>query len=178
MTIAFHEPKYEIEASDFRCLSCSEEIPCDGSYFSAVLYQDGAFRRRNFCLKCWKVDAAGLFAYWKTKRPPLPADQPRRVRFDTQLVFELFRRLGEGVESPDGPPPEDREELRFVLSLLLVRKKVLNFVSAYQTNGAEILKMTEKADPARVHWVKNPELSDSQLERVKVRIGDLLQMQL
>lgn len=177
MSIAFNEPKYQIETSDFRCLKCGEEIPCEASYYSAVFYVEDAFRRRNFCPGCWQAAAAGLFAYWKTKRPAQPTDQPRRVRFDTTLVFEFFRRLGE-ENSVDGPPPGERDELRFVLSLLLVRKKILNFGNAYQVDGAETLKMTEKADPTRVYWVKNPEMNDEQLERVKVRIGELLQMQL
>jgi hypothetical protein len=177
MTLAYNEPKYQIEAPDFRCQACEKEIACEASYFSAVFFLEEAFRRRNYCAACWKPGTDGVFAFWRTRRPALPSDHPKRVRFDTALVLEFFRRLGD-EPSGEGPSIEERDQLRFVLSLLLVRKKILNFGSSYQENGAEVLKMAEKADPARIHWVKNPELSDSQLERVKDRIGELLQMQI
>jgi len=177
MTLAYNEPKYQIDAPDFRCQGCEMEIPCEASYFSAVFFEVEAFRRRNYCAACWKPGIDGLFAFWRTRRPALPTDQPKRLRFDTVLVFEFFRRLGE-ESSAEGPTPEEKDQLRFVLALLLVRKKVFLFGSSYQQNGGEVLKLSEKADPTRVHWVKNPELSDAQLERVKDRIGELLQMQL
>ncbi len=180
MTLAYNEPRYQIEAPDFRCQACEKEIPCEASYFSAVSFQEEAFRRRNYCGSCWKPEGGGpdgVFAFWRARRPPVPSDQPRRIRFDTGVIFEFFRRLGEDG-SPEGPSKEERDELRFVLALLLVRKKALVFGSSYQMDGGECLKLTEKEDPSRVHWVRNPELSDAQLERVKVKIGELLQMQL
>jgi hypothetical protein len=177
MTLAYNEPKYQIEAPDFRCQGCEKEIACEASYFSAVSFEAEAFRRRNYCAACWKPEIEGVFAFWRTRRPALPTDRPKRIRLDTVLIFEFFRRLGD-EPSGEGPTAEERDQIRFVLSLLLIRKKVLLFGSSYQENGGEVLKLTEKADATHVHWVKNPELNDAQLERVKDRIGELLQMQL
>ena len=118
-----------------------------------------------------------MFASWRARRPPLASDQPRRLRFDTDVVLEFFRRLGEEAAGA-GPAPEDREEVQFVLALLLIRKKVLNFISSLNRDGREVLKLSEKKEPGRVHWVPNPNLNDSQLEKMKDRIGELLQMQI
>ncbi|MBI4604024.1 MAG: hypothetical protein HY721_18870 [Planctomycetes bacterium] len=182
MTLAPGEPKYSIDAPDFRCQACSKEIPCETAYLSAVSYEAEGFRRRSYCVACWKPDDPGVFAFWRARRPPLPADKPKRARLDTVLLLDFFRRLG-AEAGPEGPAPEEREELSFVISLLLVRKKVLRFENAYPREGVEWLKLVEKpppeaSGPPREHWVKNPEMSDAQLERVKVRIGELLQMQL
>ena len=68
--------------------------------------------------------------------------------------------------------------MRFVLALLLLRKKVLVYASSAQRDGEEWLKMGEKKEPGRHHWVKNPNLKDSQLEKLKDRIGELLNMKL
>jgi hypothetical protein len=171
------------------------------------------------------------FAFWRARRPAAPAERPRRARFDPALAFEFFRRIGEDlqappaapaapaaeavvgppgdavqVESASGPGREEKEEIRFVLALLLVRKKFLAFLSSRDEDGVEWLKLEARApapprpegvegegeaaaaarDPAagsappavdRIHWVKNPNLADSQLERVKNRVCDLLHIQ-
>lgn len=114
----------------------------------------------------------------------------------------------------DAPPPlpaaeaKEREDLRFVLALLLIRKKVLDFASSREEGGVEWLKLETRIPKARVrpsdtapsggpaeagegeapqeppplqpatHWVKSPHLTDAELERVKLKIGELLQVEL
>jgi hypothetical protein len=187
MATAYNEPKYQIELSEFRCSACSEEMPCEAAYYSVVSFDTEGFRRKDFCLGCWKQpapDGSTIFAFWRTRRPPQPSARPKRLRFDSAVIFEFFQRLDPEREAETGtreaalPSRAEREELRFVISLLLLRNKVLNFESSKSQDGVEWLKLSEKKDTRRFHWVRNPELADSQLERVKDRIGDLLQMQL
>lgn len=134
---------------------------------------------------------AEVFAFWRTRRPEAPQAKATKLRFDPDVVLEFFRRLAprEGGETPRPPeaegdpaapqavPESERDELRFVLALLLLRKKALSFVSSRNRDGQEWLKLSEKKDPRRAHWVRNPELADSHLEKVRDRIGELLQMQ-
>ena len=201
MSLAFNEPRFDIEASDFRCRPCGAEVPCEGAYYSAILLEEGALRRSNYCAACWAAGppAGEVFAFWRTRRPALPTDKPRKVRFDPAVIFEFFRRL----EAPAGPPDAEtetpprlladsaeRDELRFVLALLLVRKKVLDFRSSAMKDGAEWLQLElrgvpgaaaeapEPPLPPKTHWVRNPQLADSELERVKGRIGELLQLEM
>jgi hypothetical protein len=226
VNVAFNEPRYQIDASDFRCRACEVEIPCEAAYYSAVHFEGETFQRRNYCARCWASGdpsappAGPAFAFWRTRRPPLPADKPRRARFDPALVHEFFLRLGAGLPGPRGSPspaggpggttggPEigaaeirEREDLRFVLALLLIRKKVLELASSCEEDGVEWLKLATRVPKARragpadgageppppaeapqppapaVHWVKSPRLSDAELERVKLKIGELLQVE-
>lgn len=146
---------------------------------------------------------AGLgepFAFWRARRPPEPDAQPKKMRFDVEMVFAFFRNLArggarqEGEESPSGVGGQEgrplregattqlhgREagDIRFVFALLLIRKKVLELVSTAEKDGREWLKIRERKDPDRTYWVANPNLDQTQLERVKDRIGELLHMQL
>jgi len=238
MSVAFNEPRYQIEVSDFRCRGCEAEIPCEAAYYSAIHFGGETFERRNYCMTCWAgrpacwagdpagPAASGVFAFWRSRRPPLPSDKPRKVRFDSIVIHEFFLRLGAGLPGPagipasapagaegggDAPPPlpaaeaKEREDLRFVLALLLIRKKVLDFASSREDGGVEWLKLETRIPKARVaprdtapggspaeptapreappvkpatHWVKSPHLTDAELERVKLKIGELLQVEL
>jgi hypothetical protein len=230
MSVAFNEPRYQIEVSNFRCRGCETEIPCEAAYYSAVHFEGETFERRNYCASCWTAGdpagpaSVGVFAFWRSRRPPLPSDKPRKVRFDSALIHQFFLRLGAGLPRPSGIPvvsatpgaaegaggdapaplpaaeAKEREDLRFVLALLLIRKKVLDFASSREDGGVEWLKLEtripkarrggpaeagegeapEEAPPAEpaVHWVKSPQLTDAELERVKLKIGELLQVEL
>lgn len=214
-TPTFHEPKYAIEAPSFVCAICSQEIPCEGVYFSAVFFEE-AFRRRDYCPTCWgvrfprlaqptpeprkrggkappeptqEVIEPDVIAFWRARRPKAPEAKPTKLRFDPEVVLEFFRRLAPrkdkatsaGTQGGDGQtqglPDAERDELRFVLALLLLRRKVLAFASSQIRDGQEWLKLSEKKDPGRHHWVRNPELTDSRLEKLRDRIGELLNMQ-
>jgi len=176
MSLTFQEPKYDIEASDFRCRSCQAEVPCEAPFYSAVVFESESFRRQSYCLGCWGGGVLQVFAFWRSRRPPLPVEKPRRVRFDPSIVLEFFRRLPPAAGA-EGPSQREADEVRFVLALLLVRTKALRLGASFVREGAEWLQLTEKDPPESVHHVRNPELTDDQIERVKVRIGDLLSMQ-
>lgn len=278
--------KYQIETSDHRCDRCERQIATGGDYYSAVVFADDNFARRNFCVPCWNssvsqgegravtgggrerdvapfregppLPASDFYAFWRTRRPEEASEPPRRLRFDTELVLDFFRRLSEeseesaqettgtseggkpereeregsrvgeelvaesslpfpedagrsqgGVDDAHGDDHEDdrareteeeeegasreaanhgarasetgllprqKVQLRFVLALLLLRKKALNFESSAAEEGREWLRLSEKAEPERVYRVENPDLTDEELERVRDDIGELLQM--
>ena len=263
MVHAHSDARYTIDSSDYRCIDCAEEVPCEASYYSAVIFDEGRFQRRNYCSGCWKRSPGGehseagsgnapagetrpwsdVFASWRTRRPAAPSEGPKKVRFDPQLALEFFLRLGEephdgpgdvafsvdrsDVEPPAEEPPDpderadasgpgggtdggrgdgrddaadpagdpatestaepdgeldtaspasERDQVRFFLALLLVRKKVLKFTSSLNRGGREWLLLADRETPPRVHEVLNPGLTDDQIERVKDRLGELLQM--
>lgn len=179
--------RFAIEPPDYRCAACAAEVAVESPFFSAVCFEGESLRRKSYCPPCWGAPRDGpspAYASWKSRRPR-PEAPPRRVRFDPDLLLEFFRRLGETPPAAAGgspAPPEALEaqkaRLRLVVALLLVRRKVLVFESAVSREGREWLKLSEKADPARVHQVENPPLTEVQVEEVKTGLGDLLQMDL
>lgn len=72
----------------------------------------------------------------------------------------------------------ERHQLRFFLALLLVRKKVLQYKSSVDRGGEEWLRLADRSAPPQVHEVLNPGLTEGQLERLKDRLGELLQMRI
>lgn len=91
----------------------------------------------------------------------------------------------EGAEDESAPEvPDDetrrseRDQLRFFLALLLMRKKLLKFKSSVSRDGEEWLLLVDRETTPKVHEVLNPRLTKSQLEKLKDRMGELLQMRI
>ena len=109
MSTVFNEPKYAIETSDYRCVQCETEMPCEAAYYSAVTLSTEEFRRANYCSVCWAQRLAAragdanahiageedVFAFWKTRRPAAVTERPKRLRFAPELLLQFFLRLGE-----------------------------------------------------------------------------------
>lgn len=86
---------------------------------------------------------------------------------------------GPGAPAPSTPksdPATPKSDLAFVLALLLIRKKMLSFESSALVEGREWLRLSARDEPETELWVENPELDDSELERVRDELGRLLHM--
>ena len=135
---------------------------------------------------------ANIFAYWRTRRPEDAGAEAVKIRFDPQVVLEFFRGLGnEGTaqeagsrqensgesDAQPGPSESQRRDLRFVLSLLLMRKKILLLDGTMVRDGYEWLLFHERVESDRSYEIANPDLSEGELEQVRDAIGELLHMQ-
>ena len=197
---------YQIATPEHRCCSCEAEIKPGGDFYSTVCFLGEGFARRNYCVPCWVPEASplqeaagqaaprGIFAYWRTQRPEEVDGEVARIRFDPQVVLEFFRGLGKPGNHDDGAAREDgletgaagapadpsesqRRDLRFVLSLLLIRKKVLLLKGTFIRDGFEWPQLQERGESEKAYEITNPELSEGELEQVRDAIGELLQMQ-
>jgi hypothetical protein len=146
------------------CCVCQKAFE-PGDELRAYLFETPeGYQRRDYCLNCPAPAEPGNVGSWKTRRP-LPAAKKSPV-FDRDAIFQLFTTL-EDAEAPE------RVQLRFVLALLLWRKKALKFAGAETREDREAwLFTTPKAD-AR-YAVVRPALGESQLERLGEQLEALL----
>jgi hypothetical protein len=164
------EREYKIESSARRCATCERPFGVGEEYYSAVVEteEEARLARRDFCPACWQPDTQTFFSFWKTSVPaPEPTRGPRLIDF-TRLLG-LFERLGES---------EDGENLRFryVLALVLMRKRRLRLVSLRRLGGrAEVLTLREVGGD-RQHTVRNPGLSDEEIQGAADRLREILDM--
>ena len=178
------ESKYSLENPSFQCKVCSNEVPPGEHYFSAVLFEEEAFLRKEFCSPCWKKEdqeSEALFAFWKTQRPLPPETTQRRRRFDMDVIWNFFKRLESGGTSGGAAglgSHEERTKLNFLIALLLVRGKKLVLEGSAARDGEEWLKLSEKGNPEAQFHVKNPNLASEDLEKIKQGLGELLQMEI
>jgi len=166
--------EWKIGASSRHCFKCQAEIEPEADYYSAIVRKDESFERSDYCEGCW--DGAGLdpqsaFAFWRTRWTPAPARGPRRIRFDPDVALEFFRRLGE--DDRDG---DEGRKLRYLLGLLLFRRKILSLQRTEDRDGKRVLWFAEKEGPS--HPVVDPGLPADELSTVRGRLAELLDLDL
>lgn len=145
------------------CCACQREFEIDETFGAFLYTAAGGFERRDYCAACTPADDAAL-AHWKTRRPA-PAARRAPV-FDRETVFAFFTRL----DDADTP---DKLQFRFVLALLLWRKKVLRFTETLSDAEGEVWRFETPTGGQR-YDVRRPDLDEGQIERLSAQLEQLL----
>jgi len=159
---------WDISKTSLVCAACNKEFAEEQEIFSALYDEQQGFVRRDYCIGCHpSQDQAAVFSFWHTRIPP--HDAPVRRFVDDEVIHDLFRRL-EGHDDPG------KRNFRYVLALLLMRKKVLKFREFRRDEKGDVLLLQDRLTDA-VHTVVDPDLSEEQIEQVTEEIGQVLNFQ-
>ena len=96
---------------------------------------------------------------------PLP-NQKKKLFVDDEILINFFKRLEDEKEPI-------KVHFRFVLALILMRKKILKYEDTRREAGQEIWKMRFVKE-TEMHEVVNPELDDPQIEQVSQELSSIL----
>jgi hypothetical protein len=83
-------------------------------FYSVLVTERGEVRRHDYAPEAWPGPPDGAIAWWKSRLPT--RDAKKRELAPNEVLLELFR----GLESVP-----QRLDMRYVLALLLVRRRVL-----------------------------------------------------
>ena len=156
---------YSIAKAEGKCHVCGRAI-APGEKLLAVLRETpAAMERWDVCSECWGgFDKAGLLGFWQTTMHPPTAK--RKVFVDDDVLCELFGRLAEAEESA-------KVNFRFVLGLILMRKRRIVYESTRQEGGKEIWSMRFKGREDLMD-LTNPRLDEQQVGEVSLQLGEIL----
>jgi hypothetical protein len=147
-----------------QCSACGHVFEI-GETFEARLYAaQGDYQRRDFCLNCPAPTDPVAIGTWRTHRPE-PAAK-RAQAFDREAIYGFFQRF------EDAHDPE-RVQFRFVLALLLWRKKVLKLEQTGAVDGHEVWDFLMPRT-GTAHRVTRPALDEDQLERLSSQLEQIL----
>jgi len=158
--------EWEIKARAHRCAK-SEEPFRDGAIIYTQLYRDrNGFRREDVSEQAWLEvkDKVKPFSFWKSRyeAPPPPAPEPVPKESGEALLRKLLL--------------EDRPEhvnARYVLSIMLERKKTLKQVDARESDAARYL-IYEHTRTGEVFIIEDPRLKLDQLDSLQKEVYALL----
>jgi hypothetical protein len=105
-----------------RCCAATERALDPGEECYSVLEIAGAIVvRKDYCPEAWKGAPETAFGWWKSRVPEPTAKKIKLA--PNEVLLELFDQLAEKSEQQD---------LRYVLALLLVRRRVLRVDLAHE----------------------------------------------
>jgi hypothetical protein len=148
---------YELGTCTRRCCVSGRELQAGEKYYSILLEDGGKFVRRDYAAEVWKGAPAEAFSFWSGR--VLAASGRRRPPMDDELLLDCFLRLEDQTEPA-------RVRFRYVLSLLLMRRRRLRFEEAEVDGPQEVLVLRCSRTGVR-HRVTNPGLTEEELVGVQ-----------
>jgi hypothetical protein len=148
---------YQIQPNTRRCSITGRELRPGERVYSVLLEEAGRFTRRDYGAEVWNGPPDDAFSFWAGR--VIAPDTRKRPPIDDEMLFDCFSRLEDQLE-------ESRVRFRYVLALLLMRRKRLRLDSTRTEDGREVLMFRDVRTVARFAVV-NPQLSDVELESVQ-----------
>jgi hypothetical protein len=155
---------YQIQASSRRCVVSGRELKPGEVYYTVLLDRAGKFIRQDYSVEAWQGCPEDAFSFWKGRI--LVKEGERKLVIDDELLLECFHRLENDTEP-------SRQQFRYVVALLLMRRKRFKFEDVRLDNGQERLRLRCTATKA-LHEVLNPHLTDEQMEAVQEEVFKVL----
>src|SRR3989442_12430932 len=149
--------EYQIDANTRRCAATGRELREGERFYSVLLEEGGKLLRRDFSNEAWQGPPHGAFGFWSGRIPAV--DELRRPPIDDDLLLDCFERLQE-----DSDPA--RLSFRYVVALLLMRRKRLKFEEACTIEGQEILSLRCPGN-GNLYRVVNPRLTPEEMAIVQ-----------
>jgi hypothetical protein len=155
---------FQIQPNTRRCCVTERELVPGERFYSVLVDEAGKFVRRDFSAEAWQGPPAEAFSFWAGKVPE--SSGPRRQPIDDETLLDCFRRL----EGQTDPP---RLNFRFVVALLLTRRRRLKFEEAVKEDGREVLCLRCVRTGSR-HRVLNPSLTEEETAAVQEQVFEAL----
>jgi hypothetical protein len=150
------------------CSGTGKKIEHGEEYFAALVQTDEGLARRDFCAEYWQEKQPDVFCYWKTKLPQ--PDQKKHIFVDDEMLMAFFERLAQETE-------QEKINFRFVLALILMRKRRLKYESSKKQDDTETWRL-RIAGGKQIVEVINPHLTEEEIEQLSSQLGQILQVDL
>ena len=156
---------WEIKKTLGQCAGTGRDLGIEEEYFAALVEGEEGLERRDFSIEYWNEAKPPVYCFWKTKMPN--PEVKKKLLVDDEMLMTFFDRLADETD------PE-KLNFRFVLTLILMRKRKLKYDACENVEGAEVwtLKVTGQDRTAEV---VNPHLNEDQIESLSSQMGQILQ---
>lgn len=158
--------EWKIRRRHQQCSRCEATFD-DGTRFVSLLGIDEEedLLREDLCLHCWEgADPEGLVFFWLTR---YRENRTKSLQLDLESLERLFLEL-------EGREQEKLRELRYLISLLLMRKRKLKLVRVARGGGKErlILRRPRRSEELEVFVY---DFTAEKLEEMRVRLQEVLE---
>ena len=161
--------EWRISRSSRICSASGTPIEAGETYYSALEEGGETFQRRDFSQAAWpEVDKSGFFSYWKSKGRNLDDGEKRRP-IDYARVLAFFDELADAEEP-------HRRLFRYVVALILARRRVLRIESLNKTPEGDRLELYDRRGP-RTFEILAPEADPAELQAIQEQLNELFDLE-
>jgi len=148
-----------------KCSVSGRDLVVGEKYFAAIRETPSGIERLDISSECWQDFAReGLLAYWQTVAAR--AEEKKKVFVDDEVLCTLFERLADATEPV-------KIHFRFVLGLILMRKRLVIYESARHEEGRDVWVVRMKGKEERLD-LTDPKLNEQQVAEVSQQLGQIL----
>jgi len=157
---------WELRDLTQQCAQCGYAFHEGDVICSAVFEREEDFERLDFCESCYNdLDPGIIYARWRTLVPQ--AEEPPLHRaVNESVVREFFHKLA-------GEDDRGKRNFRYVLALMLMRKKSLRFVEVRRGDEGDELVLRERRTDEE-HVVFSPLLAEEEILALTEKVGQVL----
>ena len=148
------------------CCGTGRKIEPGEEYFGALVEGQEGLERRDFSAEYWEKEKPEVFCFWKSKLAD--PEEKKELFVSDEMLMAFFERLANETD-------QEKVNFRFVLAMVLMRKRKLKYDATRTDDGKEVwlLRIVGQKETAEV---VNPHLDDEQIEQLTSQVGQILQM--
>lgn len=155
---------FQLQAPARTCSATGRELIPGERMYSVLLDEAGRFVRHDYAAEGWKAPPAEAIAWWAGRVPQ--AGRPAKPTINDDLLVDCFDHLTDTSEPA-------RLNFRYVVALLLMRRKRFKFEDAKKVGDREVLIVRDARNGKR-HEVPDPQLSDVEMDAVQDEVFRVL----
>ncbi len=160
---------YDVAKPLGKCHVTGEAIAPGEKFMAALRETPLGFERVDVSMKAWpQFDRKDVVGFWQTTMPA--HEQKKKLFVDDEVLCDLFERLKDTTEQP-------KLNFRFVLGLILMRKKMLVYENSRSEDGKDIWVVRFRGKEAPLDLL-NPKLDETQVAEVSQQLGQILNEEL
>jgi hypothetical protein len=156
---------YDVARPGGKCTLTGRDIPPGEKFMAAVRETPTGLERADVCQEAWKdYPRDGLLAFWQATMPQPNAR--KKLFVDDEVLKQIFDRLAD-TEEPA------KLNFRFVLGLILMRKRVIVYENTRQENGKELWTLRYRGKDDQFD-ILNPQMDEQKITEVTLHLGEIL----
>jgi len=160
--------QWDIHRPSGTCYGTGRKIEPGEEYYAALVETEQGLQRRDYSLQYWQAERPQVYCFWRTKMVQQTSKRPTFV--DDQMLEAFFDRLASETDP-------DKVAFRFVLALILVRRRRLRYEGSIAVDGRHIWRLRWAGQKDLVDVI-DPQLDQEQIEQITRQLSQVLNAQL
>ena len=119
---------FEVQRCTRRCAASDRELRPGESFYSVLLPDGGSVKRVDYAIDSWQGAPENSIGHWRSR---MPDPNTQKVTWaPNDVILHYFAGLGEDPDVAD---------TRFVLALLMVRRRILRLEESESVDGKDVM---------------------------------------